>query len=79
MIKYNMFSLSVGGVVVRFFLMMAVIIAGVFTGQYWLTILGLPIFLSAMLGISFAAPKSAAQAKTSQMTVEEKASLRKAS
>lgn len=79
MIKYDMFSLSIGGVVIRFFLMMAVIIAGVFTGQYWLTILGLPIFLSALLGVSFANPKSTAQPKTSHMTVEGQTSLKKAS
>ena len=52
----DMFSLSIGGVVIRFFLMMAVIIAGVFTGMYWLTFLGLPIFLSALLGAKFERP-----------------------
>lgn len=79
MIKYDMFSLSIGAVVIRFFLMMAVIIAGVFTGQHWLTILGLPIFLSALLGVNFARPKSAVQPRASQMTVEGQASLKKAS
>ena len=47
------FNISVSTIVIRFFIMMAVIIAGVFTGQYWLVVLGLPIFLSGMLGIGF--------------------------
>lgn len=38
--------------------MMAVVIIGVFTGQYWLVVLALPIFLSAMLGFSFKATKA---------------------
>lgn len=45
------FSISVSTIILRFFLMMAVIIVGVFIGQYWLAALGLPIFLSVMLGI----------------------------
>ncbi|MEL6970035.1 MAG: hypothetical protein AAFZ63_15880 [Bacteroidota bacterium] len=47
------FSINIATVIIRFFLMMAVIIIGVFSGQWWLTVLGLPIFLSVMLGISF--------------------------
>ena len=45
------FSISVSTIILRFFLMMAVIIVGVFVGQYWLAALGLPIFLSVMLGL----------------------------
>lgn len=47
------FNINLGTVMFRFYLMMAVIILGVFTGQVWLTVLGLPIFLSTVLGISF--------------------------
>lgn len=46
------FKINIATVILRFFLMMAVIIAGVFSGQWWLTVLGLPIFLSIMLGVS---------------------------
>lgn len=45
-----MFKLSIAGVVIRFYLMMAVVIIGGFTGMWWLAILALPIFLSAMVG-----------------------------
>ena len=78
MIKVDMFSLSIGGVVIRFFLMMAVIIAGVFTGMHWLTILGLPIFLSALMGVSLNSPATA-EAKTSQIKVTDKSTMKKAS
>lgn len=47
----DFFSINITTVILRFFLMMAVIIAGVFMGQYWLAVLGLPIFLSVMLGL----------------------------
>lgn len=78
MIKVDMFSLSIGGVVIRFFLMMAIIIAGVFTGMHWLTILGLPIFLSALMGVKVGAPATA-EAKTSQIKISDNPNLKKAS
>ena len=45
------FSIGIATVILRFFLMMAVIIVGVFSGQWWMAALGLPIFLSIMLGV----------------------------
>lgn len=51
------FNVSVSTIISRFFLMMAIIILGIFTGQYWLVALGLPVFLSAMLGIGFKGKK----------------------
>jgi hypothetical protein len=47
------FSLTFDKVILRFFLMMALIIGGIFAGQPMVALLGLPLFLSAMLGISF--------------------------
>ncbi|MEL6866577.1 MAG: hypothetical protein AAFP19_19280 [Bacteroidota bacterium] len=52
------FEASIGTVTQRFFLMMLVILVGGFTGQVWLIVLGLPIFLSALLAISFVPKKS---------------------
>lgn len=52
------FELSFSGVMLRFFLMMGVIILAGFTGQWWLAFLGLPIFLSTLLGISTGAKKT---------------------
>lgn len=44
------YNLSVGEVVVSFLLMMAVVILGLFTHQYWLAVLGFPLFLRGLLG-----------------------------
>ena len=47
------FDINLVTVMVRFYLMMAVVIIGIFSGQVWLAGLALPIFLSVMLGITF--------------------------
>ena len=65
------FNINIATVIIRFFLMMAVIIAGVFTGQWWLTVLGLPIFLSVMLGISFKKKQETATTSVAR-TLEQK-------
>lgn len=44
------YNLSIGEVIASFLMMMAVVIIGIFTHQYWLTALGLPLFLRGMLG-----------------------------
>lgn len=43
-------NLSIQECVVTYFLMMAVIIIGGFTGQWWLTAFGLPLFLRGITG-----------------------------
>ena len=47
------FALTFDKVLLRFFLMMACVIGGIFAGQPLVAILALPIFLSAVLGVSF--------------------------
>jgi hypothetical protein len=47
------FELSLGNLLLRYFLMMGLIIAGLFSQQYWLAFLGFPVFLTAIMGISF--------------------------
>ncbi len=47
------FALTFDKVLIRFFLMMACVIGGMFAGQPLIAILALPLFLSAVLGISF--------------------------
>jgi len=44
------YNLSMAEVIVSFLLMMAVIIVGIFSGQTWLAVLGLPLFLRGLLG-----------------------------
>ena len=61
--KIEYFEAGWDTVIIRFFLMMAVIIVGVFISQYWMAALGLPIFLSAMMAakITFGEKKSEAK------------------
>lgn len=58
------FELSIGSVIFRFYLMMAVVIAAGFIGQWWLAILALPIFLSIMAGVSFTNKRTEARIRT---------------
>lgn len=56
------FALSINMLLVRYFLMMACVIGGLFIGQPVIALLALPIFLSAILGISIL-PEPVKQAK----------------
>ncbi len=47
------FAIPFYDVVLRYYLMMAVVLIAGFSGLYFLALLALPIFLSAFLGISF--------------------------
>ncbi len=53
------YAITFDKVVIRFYLMMGVVLLGMFTGIYALALLALPIFLSAMLGITFKAEEKA--------------------
>lgn len=44
------FNLSVSEIIINYLLMMAVIIGGGFSGQWWLGFLALPLFLRGMVG-----------------------------
>lgn len=72
-----MFKLSFAGVVVRFYLMMAVVILAGFSGLWWLAILALPIFLSGILAYNPFSAK-AEQAKEAKFVQIEKGEKRKA-
>lgn len=47
------FNLSIGTVVLRFYMMMGVVIVAGFSGYWLFGLLALPIFLSIMMGVSF--------------------------
>ncbi|HMO37942.1 MAG TPA: hypothetical protein PKC76_06945 [Saprospiraceae bacterium] len=47
------FNLSIGTIVLRFYLMMLIVIIAGFVGQWWLAILAFPVFMSIMLGLTF--------------------------
>ena len=46
------FELNLGTMLLRYYLMMLIILAAGFTGQWWFTILALPVFLSTILGMA---------------------------
>lgn len=68
------FALTFDKVLIRFFLMMACVIGGLFAGQPFITILALPLFLSAIMGVSFQPEKteSAVKEMISQNTLQTK-------
>lgn len=47
------FEIQIDTLIIRFYLMMAVIIGSFFAGVPYLALLALPIFLSAMMGVKF--------------------------
>ena len=53
------FKLRLDTLLLRYYLMMAVILVGIFSGWIAIAFFGLPIFLSAMLGITFTVKKEA--------------------
>ncbi|MDX1939349.1 MAG: hypothetical protein SFU99_02290 [Saprospiraceae bacterium] len=67
----KVFNLSIGTVIVRFYLMMLVVIIAGFIGQWWLASLALPIFLSVMFGLTFQMNRKEAQIKKLNTQVKE--------
>ena len=70
------FKLDIAGLVLRFYLMMAVVLIGGFTGQWWIAIFALPIFLSAMMGITVGKEKTAKD-NVVRMKTEKEEGLKK--
>jgi hypothetical protein len=47
------YAITFDQVVIRFYLMMGVVLLGMFSGVYAIALLALPLFLSAILGLRF--------------------------
>lgn len=71
------FTCTVDKVLIRFFLMMVAVIGGMFAGQPLIVLLALPLFLSAMLGISFM-PEEAVAEEAKQVVMQSELHERKA-
>lgn len=67
------FALSFEYMLIRYFLMMACVIGGLFVGQPLITFLALPVFLSAILGVSFRPETTTKQANVLGFQNEQKA------
>lgn len=63
------FACTFNYVLIRFFLMMAFVIVGLFAGQPLMALLALPLFLSAVLGVSFLPEEAAVAEEARQMTM----------
>jgi hypothetical protein len=48
-----MFRLDLVSLMIRFYLVMAVVIIAGFIGNWWLSLLAIPIFLSTLLAVKF--------------------------
>jgi len=77
MLRYEFFKLDFAGILIRFYLLMAVVLIGGFSGQWWIALFALPIFISTITGlkISYKKPVSVAKETTSkiiQLPVVEK-------
>lgn len=52
----KLLELSVSTLILRFYVMMAIVIGAGFSGLWWLSILALPVFYTALMGIKFSQP-----------------------
>ena len=64
----KLFSLNFASLILRFYLLMAIIIGAYFLGYPILAFLALPVFISAMMGIKFTRTKKAATATSKENT-----------
>lgn len=53
------FEANFESVIFRFGLMMAFILTGLFSGQFWMMFFALPVFVSALLAVKFERPVKA--------------------
>ncbi|MCB0522053.1 MAG: hypothetical protein H6577_14455 [Lewinellaceae bacterium] len=65
------FGLSLDTLLLRYFLMMAIIIVAGFVGQWWLAILAFPIFMSTIMGISFKSKNKEVKAEGKMVKMQQ--------
>jgi hypothetical protein len=53
----KLFSLNFGTLILRFYLLMAIVIGAFFIGIPALALLALPVFFVSMMGVKFASPR----------------------
>lgn len=61
----KLFSLNFGTLILRFYLLMAIVIGAFFLGIPALALLALPVFFVSMMGVKFATPRFISRKKTS--------------
>ncbi len=66
----RLFELSIGTVMARFYLMMALVIIGVLTKMWFIVVFALPVFLSILMGATFG--KSKNEEETQQKATKDR-------
>ncbi len=69
------FAVDLGTMMMRYYLMMAIIIVAGFTGTWLLAYLAVPVFLSAILGVGFFDRDSKAAIHQSDMRVTDRSDI----
>ena len=60
----RLFNISFSTLIIRFYLMMAIVIAAFFLGFPWLAALSLPVFFITLMGLKFSLPVLFSRHKT---------------
>lgn len=63
----KLLDLSISTLILRFYLLMAIVIGAGFSGQWWLALVALPVFYSALMGIKFSKPVRQEKRKSSEV------------
>lgn len=69
------FTASVQTIIIRFFLMMAIIIGSLFGGVPFLGLLALPMFLAAMTGVSFGKIKLQSASASTEVSINKRTAM----
>ncbi len=72
----KLLDLSISTLIIRFYLLMAIVIGAGFIGQWWLAILALPVFFSALMGMKFTKPQWKRQSRASAVQEMQHANSR---
>lgn len=52
MVEVKICNLSLANTIMRYYLLMAIVLVGGFSGLWWFALLALPVFVSTLLGVS---------------------------
>ena len=69
--KFTLFNISISSLIYRYYLLMAVIIIALYSGQPAWAFLALPIFISALMGIQFSLGMNKVPAQVKRLHADE--------
>ncbi len=80
--KIKMYQASILSIILRFYLLLAVVTIGLFTQQTWMYIVGYAIVVSCMMGLKFEwkeKPKAVVRKENKEASIKKIESFRKVS